>query len=121
MIPLAADAVTLIGSVVSLLGAAAVIVGLYLSRRSEREANDTQKEAVEAKAKLDEVDALQRVIETVATDAERVNRKLVEANGRADRLNRELGVAQRNVRTLIRTLEGAGVPIPTLEPMHDVN
>lgn len=110
-----------IWAAISLIGAATTIATVVLSRRSAREANETQEVAVKSKAKLDEVDALRGVIETLTTDAERVNELLETANGRADRLNRELGVAQRNVRTLIRSMEAAGVPIPRLEAMHDVN
>lgn len=110
-----------IWAVVSIVGAATTVASVVISRRSAREANETQQEAVESSKKLDEVEALRGVIHTLTEEVSRVNQELDTANGKVDRLNRELGTAQRNVRALRRACELNGVPIPSLEPMHDVN
>lgn len=110
-----------IWAALSIVGAITTVASIVLARRSSREANENQHEAVESKKKLDEVDALRGVIHTLTEEVGRVNQELDVAGGKVDRLNHELGVAQRNVRVLIRSMEAAGVPIPRLEAMHDVN
>jgi hypothetical protein len=109
----AADSVTMIGAAVSLLGAVAVIVGLYLSRRSEHEANETQEE-------LADFTILRGVVEALQGETNRLTKSLEEANEKAVTLNQELEAAQENVRILSGHIRRylPEVPFPTLKPMN---
>lgn len=124
----ASDIVPILGGTAAVVGAIATLVGLYLSRRTESESNANQKEAVKAKAKLDEVESLRVVVDTLNGEVQRLttnlhdaNTELDKANQKIDRVNVELSRAQRNVSVLRKSLEANGVPIPFLEPMHDLN
>jgi predicted RNase H-like nuclease (RuvC/YqgF family) len=125
---LAADTIPVLAGITAIIGAVSTFVGLWLSRKGENEANATQREAVTARVKLDEVETLRAVVETLSGEADRLNASLHDANdelenarAKIDQINRELLAAVRNVGRLRVALQVNGIPIPELEPMHDVN
>lgn len=101
-----------IGAVVSLLG---TLIAVWVSRRSEREANEVQEE-------LSEFQILRGTVDSLNTEVARLSKALDSANAKADRLNRELDAAQANVRILSAHVRQyvPEVPFPSLRAMNEL-
>jgi Tfp pilus assembly protein PilN len=104
-----------IGAVVSVLGAAAALLGVYLSRKSSKEAQDTQEQ-------LNDYTILRGVVDALRAEVGRLNASLDRANVKADRLNQELDTARANVLVLSAHIRQyiPEVPFPRLRAMNDV-
>lgn len=101
-----------IAAVISLCG---TLLAIYISRRSEREANAVQEE-------LSEFQILRGTVDALHDEVDRLSRALDAANAKADRLNHELDSARTNVMILSAHIRRfvPEVPFPALKAMNDV-
>ena len=101
-----------IAAVITLAG---TLIAAWVSRRSEREANEVQEE-------LSEFQILRGTVDALNTEVNRLSRSLDEANTKAELLNRELNVAQANIRILSAHIRQyvPEVPFPALKAMNDL-
>lgn len=105
----------LIAGVSALVSGLVALAGIWLSRRSDREAHQTQEE-------LGEFQILRGTVDALNTEVTRLQGKLKHANESADRLNRELDNAQANVLILSEHVRQylPEVPFPKLRRMSDL-
>lgn len=83
-----------VSAIISLVvGSLVTIAGLWLSRRSSREANRTQK-------RLTDLQTLSSTVDALNDEVDRLQGALTAANAKADRLLFELDAAQYNVLVL---------------------
>lgn len=110
------ELIGILGGTGGLIAGVAALVGLFLSRRTDKEAHEVQDELSEFQILRGTVDALQR-------EVNRLNTSLENANTKAEKLNHELDNARANVLILSAHLRQyvPEVPFPKLRVMNDVD